>query len=157
VPRYRKDEKTSYHEAGHAVAAYVCKYAAAVKKVTIVPEGEMLGCMWSYRQPSFHPDQKEDLNRIVDRTTVLLAGASAVKILTGRRQNKGAESDYEKAADMAGYASGNNDEVDALLRWAGIRTKNLLTVHWDLVERTATALMEHKTLSAREFSDLLAK
>ena len=152
---FTRQERTAYHEAGHAVASHLCKYAPNIRKVTIVPTEEAHGHVSPYAESSFQPEFNTDLRRIVDRVTVLLAGNEAVKKLTGRYDNRGASEDRSEAVNLALYETGSSEETAALINWVQVRTKNLVDFHWDYIRAVATELLQRKTLSGRATSKVI--
>lgn len=90
-------ERTSYHEAGHTLAAWFLKGANPVHKVTVIPRGQALGVT------QMVPDE-DRMNiselEIKDQLVVLLAGRAAEKIVYDEF-TVGAESDLERATSLA--------------------------------------------------------
>jgi cell division protease FtsH len=87
----------AYHEAGHAVAAWLNPAADAVYKVTIVPHGQALG------QTQQIPDTERhnlSLAYLKARLTVALAGRTAEEIVFGEITT-GAEQDLVEATGLA--------------------------------------------------------
>ena len=84
-----------------------------------------------------------------------MAGTAAEKWLTGRHSHVGARDDYSKAADLAMYAAGSNDEVEALLRWLQLRAANAVCSRWCFIEAVAKELLERETLTGRQIREVI--
>ena len=78
---------------------------------------------------------------------VSLAGAAAVRELTGVRKPKGCEADCTAAIDIAERLSGSSEETSAYVDWLAVRTKQIVSLHRREVERVAKALCKERTLS----------
>lgn len=145
----KKLEATAHHEAGHAIAAL--RLGRPFRYVTIEPDegslGHVLFRAWDKR---FHPDvnwspRTEALLR--DAIVTALAGLEAQAKFTGRRDFRGARSDYDQAADLASRACGSLKETNAYLAWLCVRTKQIVSVHWGEIRALASALLREKRLS----------
>lgn len=159
-----QSEQTAYHEAGHAVAAYVLR--RRFSKVTIVEHEDSVGSMtlppsyWS----GFNPDVDQSRGsraRIEKEIMVLLAGEIAVDIHTGREDWGEVVtylgSDLHTASDLADYVTTSSDESEAFLNWLIIRTRNMLSLpHWsDAVNALAAALIEHGEIGYRKARQII--
>ena len=90
-------EKTAYHEAGHALVAWLTEDADRVHKVTVIPRGRALGVTQTLPdedQMSYYEGQLEA------RLTMLLAGRAAEKIVYDEYAS-GAANDLERATSIA--------------------------------------------------------
>jgi cell division protease FtsH len=90
-------EKTAYHEAGHALIAWLSEDADRVHKVTVIPRGRALGVTQTLPdedQMSYYEGQLEA------RLTMLLAGRAAEKIVYDEYAS-GAANDLERATSIA--------------------------------------------------------
>ena len=89
--------KTAYHEAGHALAAWVTKGVDRVHKVTVIPRGRALGVTQVL-------PEEDRMNitegEIKDRLAFILAGRAAEKIVFDE-YSAGAENDLERATQLA--------------------------------------------------------
>jgi cell division protease FtsH len=90
-------EHTAYHEAGHAIAAYVSEHADPVHKVTILPTGMALGMTQQLPEEERYSHDKEFLD---DMLTVLLGGRVAEDIVFGS-QSTGASNDLVRGTEIA--------------------------------------------------------
>jgi cell division protease FtsH len=88
---------TAYHEAGHAIAGLVVKYADPVDKVTIIPRGFSLGAThFMPKKNRLGYWRKEALDQLV----VLMGGRAAEEIFVGD-MSSGATHDFSQATRMA--------------------------------------------------------
>lgn len=88
---------TAYHEAGHAVLAWLTPYSDSVHKVTIIPRGRALGVTQLVPEEDRHNISQRELTA---RLAMLLGGRTAEKIKLGE-YSAGAESDLKEATSMA--------------------------------------------------------
>jgi ATP-dependent Zn protease len=116
-----KLEKTAYHEAGHAVAAYFLD--RKFKKVSIV---EYENCAGHVLYPHWHPRFRPDIsggprtNDLIDKPVLVsFAGPIAeAKSLGKRRFNHiGASQDYRNAVDMASFRCSSPKSTEKYLAW----------------------------------------
>jgi len=155
------DERTAYHEAGHALMAHAV--GLRVTKVTIVACPDARGRMdfrpmrWMNdlaSPPTLH--RQAMLQRLI---MMYLAGPAAQGIYTGEHPTWGGNVDFDRAREWATYLTGaSNDESGALLGWLWLRTQNVLArPHWrDAVKATAASLLARGTLTGLAFRQLLA-
>ena len=87
---------TAFHEAGHAIVAWLLPYADPVFKVSIIPRGNALGLTWHL------PEERKNWSRSVmmDQMCSLLGGRVAEEILNGE-PSTGALNDLERLTGMA--------------------------------------------------------
>jgi hypothetical protein len=133
---------TAYHEAGHAVMAL--RLGRRFRYATVRPEEDRLGHV-RYYAANYRPDGGDsDAARLTTEQHILtlLAGAAAERRFAGRTDRVGAKADYERAADLAGYVCGSQEEATAYLRWLSVRTGNTLGVWWGAVVAIAEALRD---------------
>jgi cell division protease FtsH len=90
-------EHTAYHEAGHAVAAYVFEHADPVHKVTILPTGMALGMTQQMPVEERYSHDKEYLR---DSLGVFMGGRVAEEIMFGTKST-GAQNDLVRATEVA--------------------------------------------------------
>jgi cell division protease FtsH len=169
----------AYHEAGHALMAYLMGDMMPVQKVTIIARGEALG--YSYHLPSEerYLRTKEEL---IDTMAVALAGRAAEQIVFGRVTN-GAANDLEKVTEIAramvfeygmsdtvgsrtmradNYALSEEtkrlrDSEQALLTDGAYETAaRLLEKHRVGLDRVAQALLDKETLVREEIEEILS-
>jgi len=90
-------EHTAYHEAGHAITAYVLEHADPVHKVTILPTGMALGMTQQLPEEERYAHDKHFLD---DMLCVLLGGRVAEEIVFGS-QSTGASNDLVRGTEIA--------------------------------------------------------
>ena len=146
-------ERVAYHEAGHAVVSI--HGGRGLRRVSIVPREESLGCCLSRRLPkSFQPHVRVDgrARTILEgEVMTCLAGETAEWMFSGERDPFAAEHDLQAAFSLASHFVGDDHELDAYMEWLAIRTENLLRLDhvWEGVENLARALLDEKTIGAR--------
>lgn len=114
-------EMFTYHDAGHAVMAYlqgrrvksvaVGKRDGATKRIAAHPESD-----W-FRSS----DRRSEVERQI---LILFAGQAAQNLLTGRRGSM--DSDYVQAKILASHVVSEEKERKAYLNWLWIRAQNIL-------------------------------
>jgi cell division protease FtsH len=167
----------AYHEAGHAVMAYLM--GDPVQKATIVARGDALGY-------TFHlPDEDRYLHtreELIDWMKIGLAGRAAEQVVFGRVTN-GAANDLEKVTALAramvfeyGMSEGvvsrtmradnyalseetkrlRDQEQGRLTDGAYVEAIRLLEKHRAALDRVAGALLDRETLNRDDLAQLLA-
>src|SRR5947199_1496839 len=86
---------TAYHEAGHAVVAYMVPGTDPLHKVTIIPRGMALGLTQQLPETDKHNYTKEFVE---GQIAILMVGRCAEKILL-RIETTGAANDIEVATE----------------------------------------------------------
>jgi cell division protease FtsH len=169
----------AYHEAGHALMAYLMGDMMPVQKVTIIARGEALGYAYYLPSEDRYLLTKEELT---DTMTVALAGRAAEQIVFGRVTN-GAANDLEKVTEIAramvfeygmsdtvssrtmradNYALSEEtkrlrDNEQALLTDGAYQTAlRLLEKHRPALDRVAQALLDKETLVREQIEEILA-
>src|SRR3954454_3982913 len=97
VMNEEEKEHTAFHEAGHAVAAYVLEHADPVHKVTILPTGMALGMTQQLPEEEKYSHDKEFLG---DMLCVLLGGRVAEQLIF-QSQSTGAQNDLVRGTEIA--------------------------------------------------------
>lgn len=90
-------EKTAYHEAGHALLAWLTKGADRVHKVTVIPRGRALGVTQTLPEEDRMNIAERELQ---DRLAFMLGGRAAEKLVYDEF-SAGAENDLERATGLA--------------------------------------------------------
>lgn len=90
-------EKTAYHEAGHALIAWLTDGADRVHKVTVIPRGRALGVTQTLPEEDKMNITESELE---DRLAFMLGGRAAEKLVY-HEHSAGAENDLERATSIA--------------------------------------------------------
>ncbi len=90
-------EKTAYHEAGHALVAWLSKGADRLHKVTVIPRGRALGVTQTLPEEDRLNITKSEL---YDRLAFVMGGRAAEKLIYDEL-SAGAENDLERATALA--------------------------------------------------------
>ncbi|HSQ59347.1 MAG TPA: ATP-dependent zinc metalloprotease FtsH [Acidobacteriota bacterium] len=88
---------TSYHEAGHALVAYLQPGSDKVHKVTIIPRGRALGVTSYLPQEELHSFSRDYWHRIL---THMMGGRAAEEIVLNQ-VTTGAQDDIRRATNIA--------------------------------------------------------
>jgi len=88
---------TAYHEAGHALVAWLTPGSDPVHKITIIPRGRALGITASLPSEERHTRSKEDLLR----NLAMAMGGRAAEVLVFNHLTTGAANDIERATRTA--------------------------------------------------------
>ena len=97
VMNEEEKEHTAYHEAGHAIAAYVLDHADPVHKVTILPTGMALGMTQQLPEEERYAHDK---NFLEDMLCVMLGGRVAEQLVFDS-QSTGASNDLVRGTEIA--------------------------------------------------------
>ena len=93
-----KEKKlVSYHEAGHAVATYVCETSSPVKEISIIPRGMAGGYTLSIPEEDTNYRTKKEM---LDEIVTLLGGRCAEKLIL-EDISTGASNDLERITAIA--------------------------------------------------------
>jgi cell division protease FtsH len=168
----------AYHEAGHALMAFLMGDMMPVQKVTIIARGDALGYAYYLPSEDRYLLTKEELT---DTMTVALAGRAAEQIVFGRVTN-GAANDLEKVTEIARamvFEYGMSDTVSSrtmradnyglseetkrlrdseqarLTDTAYETALRLLEKHRAALDCVASALLEKETLVREEIEEML--
>ncbi len=90
-------EKTAYHEAGHALIAWLTDGTDRVHKVTVIPRGRALGVTQTLPEEDRMNITESELE---DRLAFMLGGRAAEKLVYDEG-SAGAENDLERATSIA--------------------------------------------------------
>lgn len=150
-PKPTRRERTAYHEAGHAVAAYLRHWRFT--GISIVPDRYTLGrCFFSEREIVLRTSRMEQTrSRLETLVVISLAGPVAERIISGRTNRKGALDDFREAEAYASCVVGSEEELRAYLRWLWEFTYNLVDTepHWSAVKALAEELVERGDVGER--------
>jgi len=93
----KEKERTAYHEAGHALLAWISPGPDRVHKVTVIPRGRMLGATEIVpEEDRLNITESELQNRLV-----CLLGGRAAELLVFNEHTAGAANDLEQATKLA--------------------------------------------------------
>ena len=150
------EEQTAYHEAGHFVAAYVGKKSAAIRRLSIVPEGDTLGHVVPFPTPSFRPDIDPPLQRVVDTIVTYLAGSAAERRFAGRLlDHEGSAQDYSSAVSLGMHVVTADRELELFVNWLDERAAEVIDVHWWAVTGVAKELLRRKKMTGKEAREVI--
>src|SRR5205823_10818505 len=88
---------TAYHEAGHALVAYLLPGTDPIHKVTIIPRGRAMGLTQQLPLDDRYNYKKDFLEKMI---AICLGGRISEEIILGQITT-GAENDLETATDLA--------------------------------------------------------
>jgi len=158
------DKEIAYHESGHAVVSVLLRYP--VKNVTIIPDGDTLGCINHCDTPT---RIQEDLELLVQLPSTkrwvframmaYYAGQLAQERVTNRHPiivfKEGCSYDFEELTGLAksSWRNGYQEQIDQ----AGEEARRLLEIHWEAVKAVAEALLERKRLSGKYVRKIVAE
>jgi cell division protease FtsH len=97
VMNERENRNTAYHEAGHALVAYLLPESDPLHKVTIIPRGRALGVTMQLPEEDKYNYTKEYM---LSSITILLAGRIAEELVLGT-VTTGAANDLERVTNLA--------------------------------------------------------
>lgn len=152
--RLKKLERTAYHEAGHAVAAYCLK--RSFNYVSILGDADSLGKVETRHMRNFDldGDLSQRTEHLVRREIVLkLAGPLAVELAAGKTGHwdgfLGGAYDIPAAFELAQSVAGSVEESDGFIHWLWEYTRNLLALpfNWAAVEALAATLLRDGRVS----------
>ena len=149
------EERTAYHEAGHFVAAYVGKKSPAIRRLSIVPEGNTLGHVVPFPAPSFRPDIDPPLQRVVDTIVTYLAGSAAEKRFAGCFDHEGSAQDYGSAVSLGMHVVTADRELELFVNWLDERAAEVIDVHWWAVTGVAEELLRRKKMTGKEALEVI--
>jgi ATP-dependent Zn protease len=149
-------KRTAYHEAGHAVMAYLLR--RKFHFITIDHEkldentGGLVRLVHSSKLlKSVNCGGFGDRAQIERHISLALGGVAACELLVGPKSWHLSE-DAEVCVRLAQSQCGDEEEADAYLHWLSLSVRNQLKLrhNWVCVCAVAKALMEQKTLSYRK-------
>ena len=146
-------EATAFHEAGHAVVAWL--RGARVRAISVIRTKAEDGFV-AYRpvlsksviQNPGLPKNRLKAERCVD---ILLAGSIAQRHFSPRsiRFQHGRQ-DFISATEVALMVAGSDESASAFLAWRSIATTEAVVQHWELIERVAHRLLATGTMSGED-------
>ena len=165
----------AYHEAGHAVVGLTLENAMQVEKITIIPRGDAGGYnLFSEKAERFLNTK----NSILAEITGLLAGRAAEDLMFNDITN-GATSDLKQATNLArryicqygmsqlglvqmddvrNLSPRTSEKVDieikSILDECYLKSKDLLTMHKNLLDAIALELLDKETIDSTQIQKL---
>jgi Peptidase family M41 len=157
----RRLRATAYHEAGHAVSAYMA--GRRFTRVSIVPDNWSLGrCTFAALRlfPLNGTGDRKGRARI-EREIMIFCGGSVAEALHMKRPHswRWASHDLHKATELAEYATHNPDEAKAFTTWLLKRSEALLRERpWRRATTAlASELLRHGELGERQARATIAR
>jgi hypothetical protein len=151
IPGSEPDWNTAYHEAGHAVAAYLL--GRRIKFAT--HEHPVGGCV---ELSDLAPNQSKRREKDV---IVALAGTAAERRFRGGKHNRdGSESDFQAARDLVHDIATRRGEDPATVQRDRLQValdaaKAIPETHWTAITALAKALVVRRTMSGAAVRRLL--
>jgi hypothetical protein len=151
-------ERISYHEAGHAVAAFVMRMRFT--HLSIIPDEDSMGHTMTSKLRDFQPDMarsRAGRDRYERYAIVSLAGLVAERLRVGRVRYRINHPDVVQAFDLCSNTCGSDEETGACINWLWERTKNLMKSgrQWAAVEALAKQLRIRRYIGEREARQII--
>jgi hypothetical protein len=152
-------EDTAYHEAGHAVIAYLLGYKP--QSVTIVPTLDTAGHLVIHGDPlnGFQLDidhSDEARLRVESAITICFAGPIAQKRHNPRSWRKvHGQWDYDTIAELGLRVCGSSEQATAFIRWREIVAREMVQAQWLRIALVAGQLLERKRLSHADLEAIM--
>lgn len=145
---------TAYHEAGHAVAAFVLHIPIGRDGATIIPDhnaGSLGTChiLRKLKENPTYATSPRTRARIEDLSVMLMAGDAAQRRFQPRSRY-GGHRDIQDAIDLLDYVSSSSEVSNARVRVAFLEARALVECHWDRIRAVATSLYDKRTLSRED-------
>jgi ATP-dependent Zn protease len=148
---HERERITAYHEAGHAVVAYVM--GEAVNSVSIIEDEESLGRAITPFDEERLIDEED--HEYMKRLLVgCYAGVKADKVLTGEEPEL-LGNDLSGAVELVIRLSATEEEQLVVSGRAADWAESLLRENWQKVRAVAEALLKHRELDAATVEQLL--
>lgn len=146
-------ERISYHEAGHAVAAFVLRMRFT--HLSIIPDEDSMGHTMTSKLRDIRPDtvsSRAVRDRCERYAIVSLAGLVSERLRVGRVRYLTNHPDIVQAFELCANMCESEEEKESCVRWLWERAKNLIKkeTHWAAVTALAQRLMVQKYIGERE-------
>lgn len=150
-----REIETAYHEAGHAIIAYL-KRSLMLNSATIKPNPDKnrLGAVSHY---NIVGDGWRGRRETIETNIMLcLAGDFSVFVLNGE-VNAGGRKDWREVEHLAkaAYIKPTDEKIFKLVAKVEDKTWNVLKKNWKYVKAVAEELLKYKTLSGDEIGALV--
>ena len=151
-------EATAYHEAGHAVIAYLLGYKP--QSATIVPTVDATGHV-IHANPlhgfQLDIDGSDEVRRRVESAiTICFAGPIAQKRYSPRSWRRvHGQWDYDTIAELGLRVCGSDEQATAFIRWREIVTLDLIKANWPRIQQVARQLLEREHLSHADLDAII--
>jgi hypothetical protein len=151
-------EATAYHEAGHAVIAYMLGYRPQC--VTIVPTVDTAGRI-IHPNPldgfQVNPDSSDEARlRIESLITICFAGPIAQKRYNPRSWRRvHGQWDYEKIAELGLRVCDSAEQASAFIRWREIVACDMVRANWLRIQLVAGQLLDRGNLSHTDLEAII--
>jgi hypothetical protein len=166
-----KAETIAYHEAGHAVMAWLLH--VPIRRATIVAEEEA-GSAGHVHHGKLNRRTREDIElsggdpfspsrlQAEKRVMISMAGEVAQRFFRpGSVRSHHSDSDRAYITDILTRYSWANEKgvIDCRLHYRLLQhwTERMLKAKWPLVKAVAAALLEHRTLSGKQIVEIIHK
>jgi hypothetical protein len=151
-------ERISYHEAGHAVAAFVMRMRFT--HLSIIPDEDSIGHTMTSKLRDFQPDvarTRAGRDRYERYAMVSLAGLVAERMRVGRVRYRTNHPDVVQAFELCGNTCSSDEETGACINWLWERTGNLMKSErqWAAVEALAKQLRVRRYIGEREARQII--
>jgi cell division protease FtsH len=168
----RDREIVAYHEAGHAICAYMLDDAPKPAVISIVPRGGTGGVTWMTGSEDDFMTRKQALARLV----VSMGGRASEEILLKGDFTHGAHGDIDSATNLAkvmvtrygmgkniialeeGYLGPNevvNQEIASLIKDSLVEARKVLAKNKQLLLKLASTLLEEETIDLKRMEEVV--
>lgn len=148
-------EITAFHEAGHAMMAYLL--GIRVSEVSIdTSHNSVIG--WCKLHPSVSHDARMSIeHRVYRLVLVALSGIAAESLTFGTCDDQGALEDFEHAERFAGFIYRDKHVIDSYIQQCQTRARHYLRDSWDPFLQIANHLLVYGVLTERKLLMILSE
>lgn len=148
---------TAYHEAGHAVMAFLA--GVTINSISIIADEGSNGRV-HHRNPLRHTNLDDDTSdRAYDRARkmirICLAGSVAESLFERSFSKDGSGADYETAVEIAVRLTGSAVGAKPLIELQLRQVFQIMKENWRLVETLAGELLIRSEMSGSDVDDFL--
>jgi hypothetical protein len=159
--RRRKHESTAYHEAGHAVAAFVLALKIGKRGVSIVADREkdFVGLAHVPVQVRERPDcavSGRTRLHLEKQAIMSFAGDAAERKFDGRHRF-GGHRDYQHAAELLALLATSWEQHDARIEVARLGARDIVEATWSSIQAVAEELLRKKTLNVADVKTIVLR